>query len=76
MPFSTFDKDNDLLDRYNCAELGKGGFWYYGCQHANLNAIYNKSHSGHHGDVVAWQQFRGLDYSLKYCSMMAARKNN
>jgi hypothetical protein len=25
--------------------------------------------------VVAWEQFRGLDYSLKYCSMMTARQN-
>ena len=74
MPFSTFDQDNDQLKRFNCAEAGKGGFWYSSCQHANLNGLYNESYRGRYGKVVAWQKFRGLDYSLKYCSMMAARQ--
>ena len=78
MPFSSFDQDNDLLKRYNCAENAKGGFWYYSCQHANLNALYMEDYGGkleHYGKVVAWQQFRGLAYSLKYCSMMVARQD-
>jgi len=27
-PFSTFDRNNDLQPKYNCAEKYKGAWWY------------------------------------------------
>ena len=46
MPFSTFHQDNDLRELYNCAEEAKGGFWYYNCYYANLNALYMEDYGG------------------------------
>ena len=37
MKFSTFDYDNDTIDRKNCAALLRGGWWFKSCFNANLN---------------------------------------
>ena len=39
--FTTRDRDNDLKDSVNCASGSrKGGWWYHGCGHINLNGDY------------------------------------
>jgi len=37
MYFSTFDRDNDAYSGGHCAVTYKGGWWYRGCYHGNLN---------------------------------------
>ena len=39
--FTTRDRDNDLKPVTNCAsDISKGGWWYHGCGHINLNGNY------------------------------------
>lgn len=73
--FSTYDKDNDMIESMNCAKEYKGGWWYYSCFHANLNALYKQGQQAPGtGQVVAWDQFRGNDYSLRRSVMMLEKK--
>ncbi|CAG2244973.1 Angiopoietin-related protein 1,Ficolin-1-A,Angiopoietin-1,Fibrinogen C domain-containing protein 1,Ryncolin-1,Tenascin-N,Angiopoietin-related protein 7,Angiopoietin-related protein 6,Ficolin-3,Fibrinogen-like protein 1,Ficolin-1,Ficolin-1-B,Angiopoietin-4,Tenascin-R,Ryncolin-2,Techylectin-5B,Fibrinogen C domain-containing protein 1-A,Microfibril-associated glycoprotein 4,Fibrinogen-like protein A,Ryncolin-3,Ficolin-2,Fibrinogen alpha chain,Tenascin,Angiopoietin-related protein 2,Techylectin-5A,Ryncolin-4,T len=73
--FSTYDKDNDMDESMNCAKDYKGGWWYYSCFHANLNALYIQGQQAPGtGQVVAWDQFRGNDYSLRRSVMMLEKK--
>lgn len=43
MPFSTSDKDNDLVRRLNCATHQQGAWWYKECRHSNLNGDWETS---------------------------------
>ena len=39
--FTTRNRDNDLRDNANCAsDMRRGGWWYHGCGHVNLNGNY------------------------------------
>ncbi|XP_062131943.1 fibrinogen-like protein 1 [Drosophila sulfurigaster albostrigata] len=40
MRFSTFDRDNDMNNRLNCADFYSSGWWYRNCYDCNLNAVY------------------------------------
>ena len=51
MNFSTFDRDNDAIGGYHCAVLNKGGWWYRGCHHANLNGLHTSNTTGQH---IVW----------------------
>lgn len=76
MRFSTFDRDADRWEE-NCAEVYGGGWWYNGCQAANLNGVYypggaydprdNSPYEVENG--VVWGPFRGPDYSLRVVRM-------
>uniref|UniRef100_A0A3P8Q852 Fibrinogen C-terminal domain-containing protein n=1 Tax=Astatotilapia calliptera TaxID=8154 RepID=A0A3P8Q852_ASTCA len=67
--FSTFDKDQDTWSG-NCAKLYLGAFWYNTCHNANPNGVYRWGADGTIFAVgVAWQQWKGYDYSLKTISM-------
>ena len=58
--FVTYDRD-----RGSCSRLFKGGWWYSGCHHANLNGLYNStSDTG-----IIWKDWKGFTYSLKYVEM-------
>lgn len=37
IPFTNYDRDNDLRDDLNCAHYYRGGWWYKGCHAVNLN---------------------------------------
>ena len=38
--FSTYDRDNDVYSKGNCANIYASGWWYTACHGVNLNGIY------------------------------------
>ena len=74
MAFSTNDRDNDVADTTNCADIYKGGWWYIACIHATLNGEY--FFPGDHktdGAGIIWQTWRPSSYSLKATKMKIKR---
>jgi len=75
--FSTKDNDNDLdLKSRNgsCAIRHKGAWWYSWCHHSNLNGLYHGGSYSSNADGVAWESFRGWQYSLKRTEMKVRPK--
>ena len=68
--FSTKDRDNDNWNGGSCAtKHGKGGWWYNGCLHSNLNGLYlHGQHSNAWGGVL-WFHWKGHSYSAKRAEM-------
>uniref|UniRef100_A0A1I8PR50 Fibrinogen C-terminal domain-containing protein n=1 Tax=Stomoxys calcitrans TaxID=35570 RepID=A0A1I8PR50_STOCA len=66
--FSTYDQDNDGTNVQNCAERWHGAWWYDNCYHSNLCATYRQEHDKF-SKGIAWMQWKGHDYSLKYAEM-------
>ena len=66
--FSTRDQDNDAY-RSNCAQLFKGGWWYYACHRSNLNGLYHGGAHSSYADGVNWYAWKGHYYSLKFTEM-------
>jgi ficolin len=78
MPFTTYDRDLDMLTSDNCAILRHGAWWYNKCHSINLNGLYvtpgttcKLSQTGYCGHI--YFGFDGL-FSLKKSSMMIRRK--
>ncbi|XP_059160751.1 fibroleukin-like [Physella acuta] len=46
MKFSTFDTDNDLRSDLNCAQVGRGGWWYRDCKYVYLNGVWRTTDAG------------------------------
>ncbi|XP_071951901.1 uncharacterized protein [Antedon mediterranea] len=67
-PFSTKDRDHDMID-YNCALNYGGGWWYLGCHYSNLNGLYLIGETELFGKGIVWYDFRGQNYSLKKTEM-------
>ncbi|XP_019953829.2 angiopoietin-related protein 4-like [Paralichthys olivaceus] len=67
--FSTADRDNDLSEDVNCAELLSGGWWFSGCGESNLNGRYPRRPSvlrkRNHGRQEMFWSTKGRDKSLK-----------
>lgn len=53
MPFSSYDRDNDMYSGGNCALLALSGFWYNNCGNNLVNSY------GETGDDFRWS--RGSD---------------
>ena len=66
--FSTRDQDNDKC-KCNCAQLYKGGWWYYACHRSNLNGHYLHGPRAPFADGVFWETWKGRYYSLKFTEM-------
>ncbi|XP_049538542.1 fibrinogen-like protein 1 [Anopheles darlingi] len=66
MKFSTPDKDNDVRDDANCAQICAGGWWFTDCYNGFLNGLYRKVRAKGIS-IIAWYDFnndlRGLSYS-------------
>ena len=59
MKFSTPDNDNDKYSGGNCAVDVKSGWWYYGCDHINLNEKLIEIHG--HSVIFAEMKIRPKD---------------
>ncbi|XP_021371950.1 microfibril-associated glycoprotein 4-like isoform X2 [Mizuhopecten yessoensis] len=74
--FSTFEVDNDISTR-NCAEFGRGGWWYRNCYMCNLNGLYTTDTGLNVSRSMNWNYFYSdrRQPPLKKTTMMVRRKN-
>jgi len=52
--FTTKDQDNDPNQNHNCAIMFTGAWWFKGCYHSHLNAVYNRPGKG-----MQWLTWKG-----------------
>ncbi|XP_053388067.1 fibrinogen-like protein A [Mercenaria mercenaria] len=76
--FSTYDRDVDKSGVRHCAELYRGGWWYWDCAQANLNGEYmippgSKSQYDIGFGGFIYYAFKGTD-SLKSSKIMFRRR--
>jgi ficolin len=71
--FSTKDNDNDSHKDEHCAILFKGGWWYSGCHHANLNGLYLNGTYAEYAVGMAWYAWKKHQYSFMKTKMMMRR---
>ncbi|KAK6966144.1 BgMFREP21.3 [Biomphalaria glabrata] len=66
MFFTTFDRDNDVDGRRNCAENSSGAWWYRSCHESNLNGQWGST-SFQKG--MNWYQLTGYTNSVSFSEM-------
>ncbi|XP_033149063.1 ficolin-2-like [Drosophila busckii] len=76
MKFSTFDRDNDMSPKKNCASELSGAWWYNDCMTSNLNGLYLGGEYGNDltGRGMVWKEWLGDNYSYKTVKMMIRPK--
>ncbi|CAC5396824.1 Angiopoietin-4,Angiopoietin-1,Ficolin-2,Tenascin-R,Tenascin,Fibrinogen C domain-containing protein 1-B,Fibrinogen C domain-containing protein 1 [Mytilus coruscus] len=67
MNFSTADRNQDMSDTQDCAELKRSGWWHRNCATGNVNGLYRPGEKG--DDVMHWRTLNGT-YSLSMTRMM------
>ncbi|KAH8349874.1 hypothetical protein KR084_008560, partial [Drosophila pseudotakahashii] len=67
--FSTFDRDNDLVNR-NCAQSHGGGWWFAECGYSSLNGKYYDDGRVHENGVygIHWGSAHGYNYKISLTS--------
>ncbi len=65
MRFTTKDVDNDPCIYFNCADVCKGGWWYFCCHKTNLNGYYYEGNQTAKSNGIIWYDWKGYQYSLK-----------
>ncbi|KAI8126138.1 hypothetical protein FF38_08404 [Lucilia cuprina] len=73
--FSTYDRDNDDTSG-NCAKHFSGAWWYHSCYDSNLNGLYLMGKISHTQGGMSWNEFRGLNYALRFAQMMIRHKQD
>ena len=71
--FSTKDRDNDKSNSLHCAQNRRGGWWYVGCTHANLNGQYEGGLDQDTLTGMTWWEWKRRPESLKRSTMMIKR---
>ena len=69
MKFSTKDKDQDVINNFDCAQKYTGAFWYKECHHVNINGQYLGGQNDQYARGLIWRDFKGHYYSLKTTQM-------
>ncbi|XP_039430005.1 angiopoietin-2-like [Culex pipiens pallens] len=67
--FSTYDSDNDKWSDGNCAQKFGGGWWFYECNHTNLNGPFEKDINTGRG--MYW---KGWTNAATYSRMLIRRR--
>ncbi len=70
MPFTTFDKDNDMNITGNCAGDFSGGWWYNDCIMSKLNGInYGPNMMADFKKGIVWHSLTEYTESLESAEM-------
>jgi len=71
MNFTTYDREQDVNERYNCALSHHGAWWYRSCLVANPNGLYLTPGTSGNVSCMTYVAFRGGGYeSLRTMKLM------
>ncbi|XP_052870905.1 fibrinogen-like protein A [Anopheles cruzii] len=71
MKFSTYDRDNDILEPGNCAVMNEGAWWYKNCYSSNLNGRYKDINKK---KMINWYAYNNSLEGLSFSRMMIRPK--
>ena len=73
MKFSTKDNDNENKLDGPCAVIFKGAWRFNSCHESHLNAPYHHTGNVTKWSGIAWYEWKGRYYSLKFTEMKVRR---